>query len=164
MELEINGAKLRVYEDGKIERWHTHNSNQLLKIPKWKEILQKSLRHNKQKTYFHYSVCINYKTYNKSRLVYKAFNPEWDINDSKSIIDHIDGNPLNNYLNNLRVVSHQQNCWNNHKARGYWFDKQRQHWRSEITTNGKGKYLGSFKTEQEARQAYLDAVALRPSC
>lgn len=75
-------------------------------------------------------------------------------------IDHIDGNRTNNFLSNLRVVSHQQNQWNRTKTKGYSWHKQTQMWKAQIMINGKHKHLGRFSTEQEARQAYLDAKAV----
>lgn len=72
-------------------------------------------------------------------------------------IDHIDGNRTNNFLVNLRVVTHQQNCMNRTKAKGYCWHKITKKWISSIKVTGKLKHLGYFNTEAEARQAYLDA-------
>ena len=48
------------------------------------------------------------------RLVYKGFNPDWDIYDISrdNSIDHIDEDPSNNALENLRVSTHSQNGCN----------------------------------------------------
>ena len=56
-------------------------------------------------------IIINIKAYKYHRVVYKCYNPEWDINDSSrdNSIDHIDRNRLNNNINNLRVVNNSQN-------------------------------------------------------
>lgn len=78
-----------------------------------------------------------------------------DLDNPKQQIDHIDGNPLNNSLDNLRVVTHQQNQWNRTKAKGYY--KQAEKWRAEIRLNNKNIYLGLYKTESEAHTAYLKA-------
>jgi len=72
-------------------------------------------------------------------------------------IDHIDGNRLNNNIDNLRIVSNQQNQWNHTKAKGYSRDKVKQKWRSHINVNSKKIHLGYYTEEEEARQAYLDA-------
>lgn len=75
-------------------------------------------------------------------------------------IDHIDCCRTNNFLSNLRVVTHQQNQWNRIQTKGYRWDKNSHKWRASIKLNNKSKSLGSFSTESEARQAYLDAKAI----
>jgi hypothetical protein len=72
-------------------------------------------------------------------------------------IDHINGDRLNNKLENLRIVTHQQNQWNRTKAKGYSWNKNEEKWRAYIRIDCKLKYLGSFDTEAEAREAYLKA-------
>jgi hypothetical protein len=72
-------------------------------------------------------------------------------------IDHIDGDKTNNFLSNLRVVTNQQNQWNQTKAKGYCWHKQNKKWMAYIKLNGKNKFLGYYDTESEAHQAYLDA-------
>lgn len=82
-------------------------------------------------------------------------------------VDHIDGNGLNNQRDNLRITTHRQNQVNrenhrNGKLPGVTFRKGKDHafkpWQTQIQVNGKHKHLGSFKTEQEAYEAYLKAV------
>ena len=73
------------------------------------------------------------------------------------MIDHIDGNVKNNNINNLRIVSNKQNQWNQTKAKGYSWYKRDQNWRARIRVSGEVIYLGNFPTEEEARQAYLNA-------
>ena len=94
------------------------------------------------------------------RLTYKAYYPKWDIMDISmdNFIDHIDGNKLNNNIQNLRVVSHQENQFNT-KAKGYYFVNERNKWRSYIRFNDKQISLGYYDTEEEAREARLKAKA-----
>jgi hypothetical protein len=54
-------------------------------------------------------------------------------------------------------VTNQQNHFNETKAKGYCWHKPAKKWMAYIRLNGKGKNLGYYDTEDEARQAYLDA-------
>ncbi len=73
-------------------------------------------------------------------------------------IDHNDTIADNNRINNLRIVTHQENMFNRN-AKGYYWDKDRQKWRAQIRINGKDIHLGLFEKDNEdvAHQAYLDA-------
>lgn len=55
----------------------------------------------------YYSVGLNGKHYRVHRIVFSLCNP--DINITNLVIDHIDGDPSNNRITNLRAVSHQVN-------------------------------------------------------
>ena len=93
------------------------------------------------------------KTFLVHRLLYSAF--VGDIPD-KMFIDHIDRNKTNNKLDNLRLVTAQQNQFNR-DPRGYSWDKEMKKWRAYIKLNGKTIHLGLFNTELEAKAAYLEA-------
>ena len=80
-----------------------------------------------------------------------------DLNNPKDKIDHIDGNKLNNSLNNLRVVNQQQNQWNRTCAKGFYWNKCNKNWKAQIQLNGKTIYLGLYNSESEARNAYITA-------
>jgi hypothetical protein len=81
------------------------------------------------------------------------------------IIDHIDGDGLNNAKSNLRFVTSQQNAmnrraWKNKRGsrfKGVHRDGKR--FRAIITVNRKNIGLGSFKTEEEAAEAYNKAAS-----
>ena len=116
-----------------------------------------SLGHRVGTGYFLASV--DYSTYKLHRLVWlwhKGSFPEKHL-------DHIDGNPSNNQIENLREATDAQNMQNQRKPRinnklgvqGVYAVKQR--FRAVLTTNGKTKHLGYFETAELAHQAYLDA-------
>ena len=94
----------------------------------------------------------------KHRLIFFVFNHDFDIfrkSTTENMIDHIDGNPLNNRIENLRIVTNQQNQFNRKQAKGYYWNKQYKKWIAQIIIDRKNKYLGYFENEEEAREAYL---------
>lgn len=79
-------------------------------------------------------------------------------------IDHIDGNPGNNRIRNLRDVSHRENLQNQKSnsantsgASGVRWDRARKKWRAEIKSNGKNIHLGRFPDFDEAVAARKQA-------
>ena len=90
------------------------------------------------------------------RLIYLFYNPDFDIFNKKIYIDHIDRNPLNNNIDNLRIATPQQNQFNT-AAKGCSFHKQTGKWMARIKINKKTIYLGLHNTEEEAHEAYLKA-------
>lgn len=78
-------------------------------------------------------------------------------------IDHINGDPSDNRIVNLRDVSHAINIQNERKARSnnksglLGVSPNGCKWRSEIRVCGKKINLGTYVTPQEAHQAYLKA-------
>lgn len=80
------------------------------------------------------------------------------------MIDHVDGNGLNNCRENLRFVTRRQNAQNSHrmfktsKYPGVSFVKRENKWRSLVWINGIRKELGSFPTEEMAYGAYCAEI------
>lgn len=72
-------------------------------------------------------------------------------------LDHKDVNPSNNRIDNLRISNRSQQNENKKSTKGYYKCSDRNKWASEITSNGQKIRLGRFDTEEEARQAYLQA-------
>jgi hypothetical protein len=80
------------------------------------------------------------------------------------VIDHINGNGLDNRKENLRICDKQQNHFNSQKGSGYTskylgvsWDKAKNLWRASIMVNRKTLYLGRFKSEELAASAYNEA-------
>lgn len=83
----------------------------------------------------------------------------------KLVVDHIDGNGLNNQKSNLRHCTHSQNHLNqglqsNNTSgiKGVNFHKATNKWTAYIKVNGKKKHLGSFLTLEEAGKAREKAI------
>lgn len=90
------------------------------------------------------------------RLIYKAY-----VKDTDKVIDHIDGNQLNNSLENLRECTNAQNMLNSRSRKGSTssykgvsFENQTKRWRAQIVLNGKHTSIGRFDDEINAAIAY----------
>jgi hypothetical protein len=91
------------------------------------------------------------------RLVWFYIHGEWP----KHHIDHINGNPSDNRIENLRDVTRSVNLQNRQgptKANKSGFlgvIARGNKWRARIKVGGKGKYIGTFDTKELAHSAYL---------
>lgn len=102
------------------------------------------------------------KEYFAHRLAWLMFygrQPEHEI-------DHVNGNPSDNRIANLREVPHSVNIENQRKARadnkscgllGVSFNKKAGKFSSQIRANGKKVHLGLFADPEEAHKAYVKA-------
>ena len=110
------------------------------------------------------AITINGKIYRIHRLIFlyhHGFLPEF--------LDHIDGNRLNNSVDNLRGATSQENNRNvkKHKSmngkatssefKGVYWHKRDKKWQAQIRIDGKKKHLGSFDSELKAAKAYNNA-------
>ena len=80
------------------------------------------------------------------------------------VVDHINNNKLDNRVENLQIVTARENVYKtkdkySSKYKGVTWHKSGKKWVSRITINGKNTYLGYFVNEQEASQAYQNALA-----
>jgi hypothetical protein len=81
------------------------------------------------------------------------------------VIDHIDGDGLNNRISNLRHVTQRVNCENKRKTRsdntsgftGVMWRTDKRRWCAVIQVNGKRLRRGGYDTPEEAHKAYLQA-------
>lgn len=74
-------------------------------------------------------------------------------------VDHINGDKLDNRIENLRLATNTENQ-HNRKAtkgknfKGVNFDKVRNKWKAEIRVDNISYHIGRFDTEEEAHEAY----------
>jgi hypothetical protein len=80
-------------------------------------------------------------------------------------VDHINGNPLDNRKCNLRVVSHQENCFNRKLSKnnstgykGVSIFRPNGKYKASIKVNYKQIHLGYFETPEDAALAYNNAA------
>jgi hypothetical protein len=87
-----------------------------------------------------------------------------NLTDPNLVVDHIDGNPLNNQKSNLRICTKDQNRHNRKASKskkskylGVFWNKECNKWYSQIKDGKKIIYLGIHNTEEEAAMAYDEA-------
>ena len=94
---------------------------------------------------------------------YLAHRLAWLISENKDPgdlqVDHINGLTDDNRRENLRLVTNSENQHNQRRAKGYYFHRGARKWAASIRLKGKGVHLGYYKTESEARDAYIKAKA-----
>ena len=109
--------------------------------------------------YWH--IRIDGRLYKAHRLAWLYVHGEWPAGR----LDHEDNEPAHNWIANLRPATMPQNRGNSkvrsdnltglkgvHKARGC------ESWVARITQEGRQKYLGSFRSPEEAHAAYAAAA------
>jgi len=101
-----------------------------------------------------------HQTKSVHRLVIRAFRGVSELHT-----DHVNGNPTDNRLENLRYCTRSQNARNSRstkgsssKYKGVCWDKKNKKWQVHIYKNGICTNLGRFFCEKEAALAY-DAAA-----
>lgn len=109
----------------------------------------------------YYRIGFNNRDYQAHRIAWALHYGRWPV----GVVDHIDGNPANNRLANLRDVSMQLNMQNRRKATagsasgllGASMHKASGLWHAKIKTAGRVTSLGYHKTPEEAHAAYVEA-------
>ena len=101
---------------------------------------------------------IRYKAHRLACYMYYGIDP------LEKEIDHIDGNGLNNKINNLRLATHSENARNRSMAKkntsgitGVHWNKKRKKWEAYIKVGYKQKFLGYFLNKEDAIQARKEA-------
>lgn len=108
-------------------------------------------------------VKIDWKQYYAHRLIFAHHHGRWPADQ----LDHIDGDRLNNRIQNLREVSNAENCRNQRMAisntsgiTGVTWHKVTGKWAATIRSNYRQIHIGLFKRFEDAvaarRQAEID--------
>lgn len=94
-------------------------------------------------------------------IIIKMHRMVLKLEDPNILVDHINGNRLDNRKCNIRVCNRSENnknqTLNPNNTSGYkgvsWF-KETKKWRAYISINNKHVYLGLFESKEEAALAY----------
>ena len=109
----------------------------------------------------HLRVGIDGQRYLAHRIAWFHYYGKWPTKH----IDHIDNNPENNAINNLRECTPAQNLWNRPaqcnsllSLKGVSFDTRRGTWFARIMVEGKLHWLSSYNSPELAHAGYIKAA------
>lgn len=91
---------------------------------------------------------------------YNDMSPTYQDNLQIDRIDN-DGNYEPSNCRWVDRITQMNNCRQVFNAKGYTYDKRRKCYNANIVINSKNKYLGSYKTAEEASQAYQKAKEIK---
>lgn len=106
-------------------------------------------------------IVIGYARFKAHRLAWFYVYGVWP----KRLIDHINGDPTDNRIENLREATMRENMYNQRDAHkhnktgvlGVQWRPTRNKFRARIVVAGKEIHLGHFDTVETAQAAYLEA-------
>lgn len=144
----INGESITAFADGSIERQDTRYKS--------KKIVRTFGSRNAGG---YLVVSIRGKLHYMHLIIANAFDLGITI---RGRCDHINGDRSDNRIENLRILTHQENtkafCRKRKIAtsrfRGVSWSKRDRKWKTCIQINGKNKTVGGFENEIEAARAY----------
>lgn len=153
--IKIDPQNLDVYSPlGNIAKWTIHKDGY--------KVCKIGLRINQKKVTYHIL---------EHRLIVYLFGDKYGktieaiafTGLGADVVDHIDSNRLNNSINNLQVVSKRYNSSREKTLKsglptGVVWHKRDKKYMAYIKINGKTKFIGYYKTQEEASAKYQERV------
>ena len=106
-------------------------------------------------------IWVDGRMYRAHRLAWLYMYGKWPSKD----VDHINGNPSDNRISNLRLATKSQNLGNMKKPitntsgkKGVSWHAIGKKWQAHIRVEGKNYYLGLFPSVEAAHEAYSHAA------
>lgn len=134
-------------DDGETSRWNSRYAG------KSAGVFHKSSGYHR--------ICVEGVVYQGHRLAWFYAHGRWPSH----MIDHVDGNPLNNAISNLREATMQQNQANRRPKpgtisglKGVTKPARSPKWLAKVRLNGRDIRIGRFDTKEEAAAAYHRAA------
>ena len=144
VELYLFGTKLQVYPDGKIER--------LMKSKNWK-VIENRVNHR----HGYNVIMINTVQYTRARIVAYAFLNMITLTNKSVVIHHKDKDRLNCSVANLSIESYSSINYYRNDTQGFYKKPNSTQFVAMITNNGVTKRIGTFDTQEQAHDAYIQA-------
>jgi len=117
---------IRCYRDGVVERYLTRR-----KKPGWFVVK------NTASSYGYNTIGVDVKNIRRNRMIAWCFIGDFNIDNPHEEVDHIDGNTLNNAVDNLRTCNNVGNHQNRTTAKGYSYHKRKGKYFAHIMINGR---------------------------
>ncbi len=142
-EIDLTKGKIALVDDEDFEylnqwKWHVNHNGYAIR-----QLSKKESPNIRQRLFMHHAIL-----------------PRNDL-----VIDHIDGNKVNNQKSNLRYASVLNNTRNQTIRKdsscgykGVYFSLQKNKWHARIKTSTKRLHLGFFDSSKEAAKAYNQAA------
>ena len=106
-------------------------------------------------------ITFNQRSYRAHRLAWFYVYGEWPRGE----LDHINCDPSDNRISNLRVATRAQNvantrrkCSSGNMLKGVTPARDGVRYKAQIRVNGKNTYLGTYDSELTAHRAYCEAA------
>lgn len=126
----------------------------------WLEGKRKGQRVGTVNTYGYLCCQVDYRKYLVHRVVFFMHFGWWP-----PVVDHVNGDPLDNRIENLRSATQRQNCYNSRTPsnntsgiKNVRFDKRRGTWGVSVRAGGVRLHIGTFRDRNAAADAASEAM------